>query len=173
MLNAKLKPYAPYIGIILVLGILLMYSQMRQRKYEAKIDKVFEFESTEVTEFTVSKDDVKVTVAKGDSSWFFVAPDTGRADDYRIKQFIREVLGATREGSISQDTIQYTQYGVTEGTAVVLEVRANGKTLSKVYLGQDKKDYTQEYVRYAGDDHVYSLRGRVIGNLSAAASWWR
>lgn len=173
MLNAKLKPYVPYIGILLVLGILLMYSQMRQRKYEAKIEKVFDFAATEVTEFTVSKDDVKVTIAKGDSSWFFAAPDTGTADDYRVKQFIREVLGATREDAVSEDTIKYNEYGVTESSAVKIELRANGKQLSKVYLGQSKKDVSQEYVRYAGDDRVYPLRGRVISSLSAAASWWR
>ncbi len=173
MLSNKQKMWVPYIGILSVLLILLVYSQYRQRRYEVRIEPVFAFKPDDVTSFTIWKDNLSVTIAKQDSVWIFAAPDTGQPAKYKIEAFFKDVVKGEREGFISDDTSTYSKYGVSDAKAVRVDLRNGDETHSSVFLGQSVSDYNQEYIRYSNNPKVYPARQSMINKLSGAASWWR
>jgi hypothetical protein len=173
MLSNRQKGWIPYVGILSVLIILLIYSQFRQKKYEVSIEPIFKFKTEDVASFTVYKDVLSVTIARQDSSWKFAAPDTGKPSSYKIDEFLKDVVKGQREGFITADTSTYAKYGVDGGQATKVELRSTDNVLAVIFVGQSPSDYAQEYFRYSNDQRVYPARQKMTVRLGAVASWWR
>lgn len=171
--NMKSNPWLPYLIVFGILILLLVYTQFREQQYQAVIEPIFKFKPDEVTGFSISKDNVSVTIVKKDTAWVFAEPDTGQPAKYKIEQFFKDVLKGEREGSVTDDTSRYAKLGVHETSATKLVIRHEQKELAIVFAGRSQTDYNQEYLRYADDLRVYPARQKLVNKLGAVAIWWR
>lgn len=172
-MDKKKKAWVPYMGVLSLLIILFIYTQYRESQHQVDIKPIFDFNTDKITSFTITKDNASVTLIKNDTSWVFPAPDTGRAQDYKIKDFIKEVLKGEREAVVTDDTSKYEKYGVTEAKATKLTVMKDETTLATILVGRSSTDYNQEFIRYENDPRVYPARQRMLNRMGASVSWWR
>ncbi|MBX7151316.1 DUF4340 domain-containing protein [bacterium] len=171
--NMKSNPWFPYLAVFGILILLLVYTQFREQKYQAIIKPIFKFKPEEVTGFSISKDNVSVSIVKKDTAWFFAEPDTGQPAKYKIDQFLKEVLRGEREGAVTDDTSRYAKLGVQETFATRVIIRNEHEDLATIFVGRSQSDYNQEYIRYSDDPNVYPSRQKMVNKLGAVASWWR
>ena len=172
-MDKKKNPWLPYLIILAVLVILLVFTQWKESGYEVTIERIFDVKAESVTSFTVSKDQSVVTLTHVDTLWVFTPPDTGSASMFKMKEFIKDVLNGEREGAISADTSKYEKYGLSTGKAVKLTVKKEDKTVATIYVGRSVTDYQLEYIRYEDDPNIYPSRQKMLSKMGASANWWR
>ncbi len=172
-MDKKKNPWIPYLIILAVLVILLVFTQWKESGYEVTIKRIVDVKSESVTAFTVAKDQSIVTLEHVDTLWVFTPPDTGSASMFKIKEFIKEVLNGEREGAVTDDTSKYEKFGVTESKATKLVIKQEDKVVVTIYIGRSVTDYQQEYIRYENDPNVYPARQKMLSKMGASAGWWR
>ncbi len=172
-MDKKKNPWLPYLIILAVLVILLVFTQWKESGYEVQIRKISDVKAESVTSFTVSKDQSTVTLEHVDTLWVFSPPDTGSASQYKIREFIKDVLNGEREGAVTDDTSKYEKYGLTQAKTVKLVLMQGDKTVLTLYAGRSVTDYQLEYIRYEDDPNVYPVRQKVLSRMGASANWWR
>ena len=112
---ANNNPWMKYIILLVVALVLLGVNVLKNRKHVSTSEKIFDFSSENITEFTVSKDTLSVTLIKGDTSWVFAAPDTGEVNQQKIDNFLSTVI---QEGEYTdyqtKNPEKYDQYNISD-----------------------------------------------------------
>ncbi len=168
-----LKAWRPYLAIILGLLLLFVYTQFKQKKYEAKTEPLFEVSMDDVKMVTIERGDQQITLLKNDLAWAFSAPDTGKPATDKINSFIKDVIQGQRENSVSDDTVKFAKYGIAKAMAYIVTIKGEEGILAKGYIGQGMVDAQADFIRYEGSSKIYPIRGQITYMLGLSSTWWR
>ena len=168
----NLKGWKPYVVLLGVLILLLIYTQWKESRYQPTEEPIFKAKPASIVSFTIARDMSVFTIARQDSSWIFKGPDTGVVDTMKVRQFLESVMTAKREDYVTEDTSKHLNYDVAGSRAVKLIVRhEHGE--ETVYLGRSRSDYSREYIRFQDDPRVYLMHDGILGLVGATISYWR
>ncbi len=72
----KKNPWLPYVIILGVLVILLVFTQWKESGYEVTIKRIVSAKAEDITSFTISNEQSTITLEHVDTLWVFTPPDT-------------------------------------------------------------------------------------------------
>ena len=166
--------WTKYIIILVAALILLFVQNLKTKKHAQKIEDIFNLKSETVTEFTVSKDTLTVTLIKSDTSWVFASPDTGIVNEQKVTSFLTNIIedGKTTEYQ-TKNPDNYYKYNVTDELGTHLTVTVSGTEKQNLIIGQSSSTWAHDYIRFPDDPKVYITNKKLLYNLSERASFWR
>lgn len=168
----SLKGWKPYVILLGVLVLLLIYTQWKESRYQPTVEPIFRAKASSIVSFTIARGMSEFTIVKLDSSWVFESPDTGVVDTLKVRQFLESVMTAKREDYVTEDTSKHVTYDVAGDRAVKLSVRHESGE-ETVYLGRSRSDYNREYIRFPDDPRVYLIHDDILRMVGATISYWR
>jgi uncharacterized protein DUF4340 len=131
---------------------------------------------------SVKKSDLeKVVLTKPGDTTVLVRKDSAdwTANGHRAApQAIADLLSAlsdTGSGSelVAERRSSQAGLGVDSAGGTRAQVIAKGKTVADVYVGHRSPDFSGGYVRQAGQEPTYLVRGRLVDVLSRSSDEWR
>jgi heme/copper-type cytochrome/quinol oxidase subunit 2 len=84
------NPWIKYIILLVVAIVLLGVNVMKNKKYQQKNESIFNISIEDVTEISIQRDTLNVTLVKKDTNWVFTYPDTGEVNQLKVDSFLKE-----------------------------------------------------------------------------------
>ncbi|MCK4295507.1 MAG: DUF4340 domain-containing protein [Candidatus Marinimicrobia bacterium] len=171
---AKMKSsWGKYIIILAIAILLLFVVRLKENKYEQKVTDIFSVDVENVNAFTITKGEVSVTLMFADTTWIFAEPDTGKVKQYRIDNFLKNVVEGKKTGFATDKTEKYSQYNVSGELGTTVEIKKGETVLASIIVGSSKASWAQDYIRYPDNPKVYITQKKLLNYLSEKASFWR
>lgn len=165
MANKK-NPWVKYLVILGIAIVLLLFSVLKNRRYQQETSPVFELQEKDVTAISIiSPQDTVSFQQLNDTTWTPIEPDTGDINESKVERFIGGLLEMKQTGIATEKKDKHATYNVDDKSTLV-ELKKGEKVLTSFYLGRSKASWSQGYVRFKGENKVY----RTNKNLSYLAS---
>ncbi len=170
---AKKTNWMPYIIVLIVLALLLVYVQMKDRRYDHAVTPIFNIEPDEITAVTIHKEGNEVTLLRGDSLWTFLEPDTGFVKEFKINNFMEYVVKGKKGTIVTENPDRYVNFNVDDSTATRIELKQGEEILASLLVGRSNAGYGNDNIRIPGDARVWQSQDKLLTRLSEKASFWR
>jgi regulatory protein YycI of two-component signal transduction system YycFG len=170
---AKKTNWTPYIVVLIVLALLLLYVQMKDKRYDHSVTPIFNIEPEAITAVTIHKSGNEVTLLRGDSLWTFLEPDTGFVEDIKINNFIDFVVKGKKGTILTENPERHTHFNVDDSSATRIELKQGEAVLKSLLVGRSSSGYGNDNIRYPGEAAVWQSQEKLLSRLSEKASWWR
>ena len=171
---ATKNSWTKYIILLVIALVLLGMNFLKNRKHVQTTDQIFEFKSEDVTEISIAKDTLLVTLAKVDTNWVFVTADTGDVNQDRIDNFLKNIVkDAEYSGFQTKNPEKYTQYEISEDLATKITLKLTDNSEKVLYTSRSKSNWAHDYIRYENDPKVYITAKKIMYHFSENASFWR
>ena len=168
----KSTSWGRYAAYIIVALVLLLIVTQKNKKYEQKVDRIFNLAAGNVTSFKVSKGDVNITLNKiSDTLWVFLEPDTGTVNQSKIDRVLSTILDMNTTGYVTDKPGKYAQFNV-DSTALTLEIFTADDS-EKIIIGRSGSSWSQDYVRLTGNPKVFITREKILNDVKETADFWR
>lgn len=159
--------------VLAALIALYLLLQTRSARYTTSAEAVFDIEPDSVARFEVKSGTAQVELARRDSLWVVAEHEENKVRDWRITNFFDRVLAVERESMISANPDKWATYGVSDSAArQVLLYDARDELLGHIYVGRSRANFSNNYVRLAGDERVYLTASSIYHNLDTDSTFW-
>ncbi|RKY52297.1 MAG: hypothetical protein DRP89_07915 [Candidatus Neomarinimicrobiota bacterium] len=169
----KKSSWGIYVAVLAIAILLLLVVRLKENKYEQKVTDIFNVDVENVNAFTITKGEVSVTLMFADTTWIFAEPDTGKVKQFRINNFLSNVVKGKKTGFATDKPEKYSQYNITDELGTKVELKKGETVLASVIVGKSKASWAQDYIRYPNDPKVYITQKKLLNYLSEKASFWR
>ncbi len=169
----KKSSWGIYVAVLAVAILLLLIVRIKENKYEQKVTDIFKVDVENVNAFTITKGEVSVTLMFADTTWIFAEPDTGKVKQYKINNFLNNVVKCKKTGFATDKAEKYGQYNITDELGTTVELKKGETVLASVIVGKSKASWAQDYIRYPNNPKVYITQKKLLNYLSEKASFWR
>lgn len=169
----KKTSWGIYVAVLAIAILLLLVVRLKENKYEQKVTDIFNVDVENVNAFTITKGEVSVTLMFADTTWIFAEPDTGKVKQFRINNFLNNVVKGKKTGFATDKTEKYSQYNITDELGTKVDLKKGETVLASVIVGKSKASWAQDYIRYPNDPKVYITQKKLLNYLSEKASFWR
>jgi hypothetical protein len=171
---ANKNPWKKYLILLALALILWGVTSLKERKYAPSTEKIFDFTSDQVTEITVEKDTLSVTLVKNDTSWVFAAPDTGDVNQNKVTTFLENVIEeGTHTGFQTKNQDKYTHYEITDDLATKITLKLKNEKQRDLFVSRSKSNWSHDYIRYPKDPKVYITGKKIMYYFSEKTSFWK
>ena len=160
-------------GVLFFLAVLLILSNLNQRKNISSYQDVFNQDKSHVAKIIIQSGDEAIEIAKTDTTWKISGNDTLVVKDRSISNFIDEVLSVKRGTIVTKNPEKYFKFSIDDssGTHVAL-INQSDKTIGFFIYGQSKTDYGRGYIRLKEDQNVYITDKNISYMLSTSPTYW-
>ncbi|HDR04211.1 MAG TPA: hypothetical protein ENN84_03055 [Candidatus Marinimicrobia bacterium] len=165
--------WTAYIIILLVLALLLVYVQIKDKRYEHAVSPIFNVLPEDITTVTIQKGGNEVSLLRGDSLWTFLEPDTGFVKEYKINNFMDYVIKGKKGTVLTENPERYSHFNVDDSSATRLELKQGEQVLEVLLIGRSSAGFSSDNIRIPGDPRVWQSQEKLLNRLSEKASWWR
>jgi len=169
----KRTSWGIYAAVLVIAILLLLIVRLKENKYEQKVTDIFNVDAENVNSFTITKGEVSVTLMFADTTWIFAEPDTGKVKQFRINNFLSNVVKGKKTGFATDKAEKYSQYNITDELGTTVELKKGETVLASVIVGKSKASWAQDYIKYPNDPKVYITQKKLLNYLSEKASFWR
>jgi hypothetical protein len=150
------------VAAALVLLVLLFANPFTDRVREDNPERVglFAGQPGAVDRITVASPGAElILLARTAEGWRVGEPDGFPADTAAVGALLDAVTGARAGGAVSRNPERRAEFEVDEGSGVRVTLGAGDEILGDFLVGKSGSDFTAGYVRPAGEDPVYLVRG--------------
>ncbi len=168
------NPWTKYIVLLVIALLLLGVNYLKNKKYQATSEAIFEFSKEDVTEITIRKDTLATTLVKGDTSWVFAAPDTGKVNQGKVDRFLENVVEkAEYTGFQTKNPDNYGTYNISDNRATHLTLKVSGDSEHNLFVSRSKSNWAHDYIRYPSNPKVYITAQKIMYHFSERPDFWR
>ncbi len=162
-----------------ILGVLLLVwgaaALARRREAAAPTDtfRLPRITRSEVDTVTISRPKDTTILARKDSSTWTVNGQP--ASSNAVGDLLTALADSTPPSSelVAEQKRSQPGLGVDDGAGSKVRIKGKGKTLADLVLGKRSQDFSGGYVRRAGQESTYVVRGQIIDVLNRAPDDWR
>ena len=161
------------LGLLCLLAILLILSNISQKKNKSSYNNIFNHDASQVAKIIIQSADEAIEIAKIDTTWKISGNDTLLVKDRSISNFFNEVLTVQRGTIVTKNPKKYFKFSIDDslGTHVAL-INHSDKTIGFFVYGQSKTDYGRGYIRFKNDENVYLTNKNISYMLNTSPSYW-
>lgn len=131
--------------------------------FDLRNKDVADFEPTSADRLELNYSGMTVVCEKDTAdNWFVVAPDSGKAQNFKISSIIRQVSGLKVEEFVTDSPGSLGTYGLSR-PEVTCKIYNNDQLLTELLLGKEKND--KIYVKTTDVKSVYLVKKDIIEEL--------
>ncbi len=157
--------------IILIIAVLLTQKGPRVERGNLA-SSLAELDTLSVTKIQIMKPAETVTFERSGEQWAITSPVAYRANQDLVNMMLKSFVGLAVESSISENPQKHVLFQV-DSSATQIAFYAGEKELTSLVVGKTSPDRSHTYVRQAGDDAVYLVKGMLSGQLNKNLDGWR
>ncbi len=159
-----------------LVGLLLIYFVTKPRTKSVNIDELVQtivfgvaqddVNIIEVYKETSSESPVRLVFQKQEDQWRIATKFNCKAQNSRIDRLLGDILEMT--GNVrSSDPKHFETYQIADeqGLHLLLKDETN-KTLTNLIIGKRAEDYNSGFIRFAGQEKVFSVDKNLLSSLS-------
>ena len=169
----QLVRLAAILGVLLVVWGAAALARRREATPPTDTFRLPRITRSEVDTVTITRPKDTTILARKDTSTWTV--NGHPASSNAVGDLLNALADTTSASSelVAEQKRSQAGLGVDDSTGSKVRIKGKGKTLADLVLGKRSQDFSGGYVRRAGQESTYVVRGQLIDVLNRAPDDWR
>lgn len=173
-----MKKFKTTIILVLVLialgGFILIFERPAKKKEASPLQsKSISVKKEDAKKIEITKGEEKVILKKQDGEWFLQGEKTRRAHQSLVNNIFEKFSGLMVGDVVSTNPEKQFVFQVDEASSVKLVVFGESESkMLDLYIGKRGQTAESNYIRYNGEDKVYSAKKYILNSLDLPVGQW-
>lgn len=157
--------------IILFVGFFI--NSFQQGKYDAKSDRIFNIEQSDIFSIEILKDNETVFLSFNGENWSIVNHDSLTVKGNTISSFFSTMLNLEKTSMVSKNPANWKKFMVDDSSGAKLKfLDYEKKVLSEVTIGRSNAEWSSSNIRIGDGPEVYHTSENVSWQINPSPTYW-
>jgi len=160
-------------AILIVLFAGYFINSFQQGKYNAKSDRIFNIDQTDIFSIEISKDNESLKLSFNGENWNLVDHDTLTVKGNTINSFFSTMLTLEKTSLVSKNPDNWKKFMVDDSSGAKLRfLDYENNVLSEVTIGRSNAEWSSSNIRIGGNPEVYHTSENVSWQINPSPTYW-
>ena len=160
-------------AILIVLFAGYFINSFQQGKYNAKSDRIFNIDQTDIFSIEISKDNESLKLSFNGENWNLVDHDTLTVKGNTINSFFSTMLKLEKTSLVSKNPDNWKKFMVDDSSGAKLRfLDYENNVLSEVTIGRSNAEWSSSNIRIGDNPEVYHTSENVSWQINPSPTYW-